>query len=52
MLHAPDAFALGFKNGGFVGPDPNTAVFQGTDVEGFVPSRMLSNPETWTPATF
>ena len=52
VVHAPTAFALGFKNGGFVGPDPDTAVFEGTDVVGYVPSILLGDPQTWTPATF
>jgi hypothetical protein len=52
VLHAPAAFALGFQNGSFVGPDPDTAEFVGKDVVGYVPSSMLSDPQTWTPATF
>ena len=35
-----------------VGPDPDTAEFVGKDVVGYVPSGMLSDPGTWTPATF
>jgi len=52
VLHAPTAFALGFDNGGFVGPNPDDAEFEGDDVVGYVLSRTLSMPQTWTPATF
>jgi len=52
VIHADAAFTLGFENGSFVGPDPNTAEFVGEHVGGYVPSAMLSDPKTWVPASF